>query len=367
MAVQIGASTCCLTTQRNLNEISQGLVTTLKFDNVGMLQWVTSSTNRSGFEQIPLLDPDGKTISVRVQYWTNPRTAASTSRPNICSADGTTAQKHANVTQDTERSVKLTLSEPQFRTFCGDGVKESEFAKQQIMAKLNELFIGIDTDLVTIAYQQAGNFYGGVAPGNGKEVKLITNVGTANYNGAMTIANDMEDAQMVGTPAAIGLGYLRDYSKLSDIACCDSNGIDMTKANTPWFYFPDRRVDVVIPNSQNFIVAAPGALQLVPVPRWVGPYDDMKNGTAEKYQAKTTLIVEVPGGGTIPVDFTVYRPFCGDNNNGDTTWTMTWSLPFGWFVLPTDLEPVGSPFESVNGIFLYRGICGANTCADVPS
>lgn len=367
MAVQIGASTCCLTTQRNLNEISGGNVTTFKIDNFGGLQWVTSDTNRSGFEQVPLLDPDGKTLAVRVMYWTNPRTDSSTTRPNICATGDTTAQKFANVTADYERSIKLTLSEPQFRTFCGDGVRESQFAKEQIMAILNQLFAGIDTDVLTRMYIEAGNFYGGVAPGNGKEVKLITNVGTANYNGAMTIANDMEDAQVVGTPAAIGLGYLRDYSKLASIACCDQNGIDLTKSQSPWIYYSDRRVDSIIPNSQNFIVAAPGAFQLVPVPRWVGSYDDLKNGTAREDQVKTTVTVQVPGGGTIPVDFTVYRSFCGENNDGDTSWVLTWSLPFGWFVLPTDLEPVGSPFESVNGIFLYRGTCGANTCSDVPS
>lgn len=367
MAVQIGASTCCLTTQRNLNEIAGGNVTTLKIDNFGMLQWVTSATNRSGFTQVPLLDPDGKTISVRVQYWTNPRTAASTSAPNICSTDSTTAQKFANVTAEYTRSVKLTLSEPQFRTFCGTGVKDSEFAKEQIMARLNQLFDGIDTDMTTIAYQQAGNFYGGVAPGNGKEVKLITNVGTANYNGAMTIANDMEDAQVVGTPAAIGLGYLRDYSKLADVACCDQNGIDLTKANTPWLYYSDRRVDTVIPNSQNFIVAAPGALQYVPVLNWTGPYDDIVNGTAREDQAKTNVLVQVPGGGTIPLDFTVYRPFCGDSNDGNVSWVLTWTARFGFWVLPSDLEAVGTPFESVNGLFLYRAICGANTCSDVPS
>lgn len=333
-----------------------------------MLQWVTSGSNRTGFTQIPLLDPEGKTIGVRVMYWTNPRTAAGTTEPNICSTDSTAVQKFANVTAEYIRTVKLTLSENQFRTFCGDGVLESEFAKEQIMAKLNQLFVGVNQDLNTIAYQQRGNFYGGVAPGDsGKEVKLVTNVGTANYNGAMTITNDMADAQVRGTPAAIGLGFLRDYAQLAAIACCDQNGIDLTKGSTPWIYYSDREPDNIIPNSQNFFVMAPGAFQIVPILKWVGVYDDMTNGTAEKYQAKTNLSVQVPGGGTLPVDYTVYRPFCGDNNDGNTNWILTWTVRFGFWVLPTDLEAVGSPWESVNGIFLYRGTCGANTCADVPS
>lgn len=117
----------------------------------------------------------------------------------------------------------------------------------------------------------------------------------------------------------------------------------------------------------NFLLLAPGAAQMVERPRWKGVYDDFVNGTAETDKAKTTITVPIPGSGSIEVGFTVYREFCGESNNGDTSWVLTWEVPFGMWSLPSDLEAVGSPYRSVNYIFHYQATCGAPSCADVAS
>lgn len=363
MSLAIGAQKACLQVQQYLDDIAGNNVPTLKIDNFGGLQWVTSATNTSGFQGLENQDPGGKNRSVKVWYWTNPRTAAGTDcTPDICTPGSTTSQKNAEMTLQLCRNVSLTLDEQEFRDFCGDGVLNSQFAQNQLQGKLNELLSGIDSDLVTYINAHAGNFYGGIA---GPKTLIMLRADGSPYHGAeTTISNDLEDAQVMGVPAAIGLGYLRTYSKTVKLACCDNTGIDLSKmASGAWGYFGDRRVDTVVGTDNNFFVLAPGAVQLVTKVKWVGHYEDIRSQS----EAKTTVRVPVPGGGSIPVDFTVYRSFCGSGNDGLTKWVLTWSVNFDFFSLPADTEAVGSVFNSVNGIFHYKATCGTPTCADVNS
>lgn len=366
MAVQISATTCCNVVQQELENIARGNVTTLKIRNHGALQALKSPSNTSGFETINLDTMDGKNTAVRVKYWTNPRTAASTSRPNICSTDSTTAEKYANVTIDQTRSVKLTLSEPEFRDFCTSGVRNSQFAQQQIQGRLDQLFEGLDQDIVTYLATHRSNFYGGVAPG--KTVKLVKNDESPSQGGIIEVAQDMMEAGTIGMPMAIGSGYVWSVGKLLDLACCSNAGIDLSKlSSSPWVTYYDLQVDATMDGRNNFLLLAPGAAQIVERPRWRGEYDDNQNGAALTTELKTTLTVPIPGSGTIDVGFTIYRDFCGSSNDGDTSWVLTWEVPFGMWSTPSDLEAVGSPYRSINYIFHYAATCGSPSCADVAS
>lgn len=363
MGVAIGATKACLQVQQVLDDIAQGNVPTLKIDNFGSLQWITSATNTSGFEGLENQDPGGKNRTVKIWYWTNPRTGAGTDcTPAICTPGTTTAQKNAEMTLSYCRDVSLTLDEQEFRDFCGEGVVDSRFAQMQMQGVINQLLAGISTDAVTYINAHSGNFYGGIA---GPKTLIMLRADGSPYHGAeTTVSNDLEDAGVVGTPGAIGLGYLRTYSKTVQLACCDNTGIDLSKmSSSTWGYFPERRVDTVVGANDNFFVLAPGAVQLVTKVKWVGPYEDIR----DRNEVKTTVRVPVPGGGSIPVDFTVYRSFCGSGNDGLTKWVMTWSVNFDFFSLPADVEAVGSVYRSVNGIFHYRATCGTPTCADVNS
>lgn len=375
MGVNIGlASSCCNTVQQALVDISQGNVTTLKIQNHGMLQWVTSDANRSGFTAVPLQSPNGKNQTVNITYWQNPRTSATTSRPNICSTGSTTAEKYATFTPDLYASVKLTLDERQFREFCstppaGSDIRASRFAQEQVMALMNQLYEQIDQDAVTYASTHRSNFYNGVAPGtNGKTVKLVKSDESPSQGGIMDVRKDMMDARVIGTPAAVGSGYIWTVTEFLKYACCSTAGIDLSRLDSsPWVQYYDLNVDSIMAGTNNFFMLAPGALQIVPVVDWIGAYDDVATGNALPTEAKTNILAEVPGGGTLPLDFTVRREFCGTNNDGDSKWVLTWTAHYGFYNVPSDLEPVGSPFRSVNGIFHYRATCGAAACSDVAS
>lgn len=367
MAVSIGATTCCLTIQQALTDVSQGNVTTLKIQNHGSLQAVTSAQNRSGFETVQTNDPDGKNRVVKVKYWSNPRAASDTTRPDICTTGPTTPEKYADVNANLTRSVKLTLSESQFRNFCDrDGIRSSRFAQEQTMAMMNQLFQGINTDTVTYMNVNAGNFYNGVAPG--KTVKLVKNDESPSWGGIQQVRQDMMQAGVTALPFTIGSGYIWSVTDTLKLACCNTAGIDLSRmSGTPWIQFYDLDVDVVVDGTNNFFALAPGALQMVTKNYFVGAHDDLVNGTAEPDKVKTTTIAQVPGGGSIELDTSVYRDFCGGDGKGDSNWVLTWTANFGFFNVPSDLEPVGSPYRSVNGIFKYKASCGAASCADPAS
>lgn len=366
MPIQLGATKACLQVQQTLDNISQDNVNALKIENFGGLQWVTSSTNTSGFEGLENQDPGGKNRTVKVWYWTNPRTEAGTDcTPAICTPGTTNAQKYAEMTLSLCRDVSLTLDEEQFRDFCGpDGetIVQSPFAQQQMRTVVNQLLAGIDSDLITYIAAHAGNFYGSIA--GPKTVTMIRTDGSPFHGAETTISADLEDAGVMGQPAAIGLGYLRTYSKTVKLACCDQTGVDLSKlASSAYVYYSERRVGTITGAPNRFYVLAPGAVQLVTKNKWVGPFEDIRSQS----EAKTTVTIPVPGGGSIPVDFSVYRSFCGANNDGLTKWHMTWSLNFDFFSMPADDEAVGSPFRSINGIFAYDATCGDITCTDVNS
>lgn len=363
MGLAIGAQKACLQVQQSLDDIAGANVPNLKITNPGALQAVTRAENISGFEGLQVQDGSGKNRTVRVEYWTNPRTEAGTDcYPQICVAGSTDSPKYADMTLNLCRDVKLTLDEEEFRNFCGDGIKDSQFARNLTTGKIQQLLDAIDQDLVTFISTHPGNFYNKIA--GPKTVTLFKTDGSIYEGGELDIANDMEDAGVRGMPAAIGLGYLRTYSQKKKFACCNAAGIDLSNMDSSWMYFSERKVDTTVGNANNFFVLAPGAVQLVSKVKWVGPYEDIRS---EK-EAKTTVEITIPGTGyRLPVDFTVYKDFCGGDNDGKTKWIITWSLNFDFFSLPPDVEDAASPYRSVNGIFHYKATCGDITCADVNS
>jgi len=45
----------------------------------------------------------------------------------------------------------------------------------------------------------------------------------------------------------------------------------------------------------------------------------------------------------------------------DRVWRWVFTGTYGFFNLPSDLEPSGSPFAGVNNILLFDAVCGAGS------
>lgn len=365
MALAIGdianAQTCCRMVQMALDDVS-GCVSTFKIRKAGAIEAIRSGTNTANVGQVDVNDPGGKNKIVDLLYWQNPRVAAATDcTPDICTPGTNTPQLAARVNADLCRSVSLTLDEEAFRDFCGgDGVVTSDFARAQTRALMNQLLDGMDQDAVTFLAANLGQFGAGVVGPLG--ITLLNQNQAPNYGGIVAVKQSFQDIEAEGVPFLIGQGLLDTYTMLSSISCCNDSGINIGESGQDFNYFRDSRVDTTLAGQNNIIGWTPGAIQMVSRVTYVDGYEDRRS----EQQMKTTVEVQL-GGQPLRLDFTIQRDFCGDNNDGQSEWLLTWIARFGFFSAPTDLEPAGSFFRDVNCILQFQADCDTVDCSDVPS
>jgi len=346
------AGTCCRTVQQSLiDTMGANNDITLKIARPGLFEAIRSARNMAGFEQLEFQDPQGRTRVVQIKYLDATRTAAATARHDICVAGDTDGENFADVSLNYTRSVKMTMDDGEFQTFCTD---MSEMQAGQLRKYLNQLYVGINTDANTDLVANVGAFLpasGLVAP---LAVPLLTPAGAANHWGEIQIKNTFEDIENTERPYLIGSGILRDYTKIRDIACCNDQGVDISRG-ADFDYYRDNQLDTTVGTANNIIGFTPGAFQMASQTRYVGQYQHFEGNNA-----KTTIIDPLYN---IPLDFTVYYNFC-ETEASRSFWVLTWSLNFGFFYIPDDIEPGGSPFAGVNNILHYQANCSeADVCS----
>lgn len=365
MSVTIGTTdNCCRTVQQGLAMVAGSQnITTYRIDRPGMLDALTSGVNTAGTQAIDIDDPTSKNRIVKVRYWQNPRTAAASTAPNICAFGTSVGEKYATVAVNKTRSVELTLKDDEFRDFCAalsgaDTIAQTDFAMQQIAAKMNQLVKYIDRDAVGEIYANAGNFRDGTS--TAKDVTLtsaVNGVYAPQYKGELDMLNAFEDIESEGKPIVVGSGLWREYTKLKNIACCNEAGVDLSLVGDDFYYYRDPYVDTAASDNNIGIAWAPGSAQIFFRTYFRPPFS---HTSSDKQKGVVTMDYN---GTSIPLDFTAYYDYCGDSNNGrDSKWVLTWTASFGMFYLPSDLEAVGTDFEGVNNILLFKGNCGPVTC-----
>ena len=357
LPVLIGQSgECCRTIQQSLLAAVGDNDHSAKISNPGFFQSIMSSRNKAGFQQIDLQDPQGRTRIVQVRYTSGLPSQTSDSATDICSPGDTESEKYANVSTNYYKEIKLTLDDGEFETFCAT---QSEFRDEMTRKKLNQLYGAINTDLVTEATANFGNFWN-TGANAALSVPLISSTGTPVYWGETEILDSFEDAELTERPFLVGSGFLRKYTRLQNIACCNDGGLDISADNS-FDYFRDGAVDSVIGSSNNIIGFAPGAYQLVKTNRFVGQFEKSDN-----YKTKTTVVDPASG---LTLDLSVYYDWCenpGDENDR-SKWIITWGLRYGLFILPTDLAEPATPWDGVNSTFHFQATCGEVAPCDEPS
>ena len=330
-------------------------ITVSKFQIQGALMALKSPENTSGFEQIDLQDKQGRTQTTQVRYTAGlPLAQATNARTNICTAGDRETELFSNITTNYVREIKLTLNDADFEAFCAT---QSSMRDELTRKKLNALYAAVNSDIVTELAANFGNHWS-TGVNTPVQVPLIDTDGGANYWGEMEILNEFEDMETLGRPILISTGRLREYAKLTKIACCNDRGQNLDNA-ADFAYYRDGQVDQTIAATSNIIALAPGASQLITRNNFVGQFEKFDGNNA-----KTTVTDPVSG---LSLDMSVFYNWCENPDDQDatarSTWVITWSLDFGIFTIPTDLMPVGSDWEGVNGILHFQGTCGdANVC-----
>jgi hypothetical protein len=305
----------CQKLQTDLNTVAGINAPALKRDRVGYLDALMSEENRMGFEAIPI-PTNGKYRAVQVNYIQRGiADSVNLTCTNSCDTDQEIAplETIVNITNCIE-TKGMKFSEDQMRKLCE---ADAVYVSSVIMAQMNALNTALNQQLLAGQSSNFGKFGDGTTQ---KDIKLFE--ATTNAPRAIASAQIRHEFDLVGasgSPMIIGGGNFDLYAKTQQIACCNANtGTDLSRW-TDYMYYNDRFVNTVI-GANEFVVLAPGAVQLLTWNKYVGDYakrnDVFEHGT-----------ITDPFTG-LTYDLKVHYDDCADE------WSIKLSLNWELFFLP---------------------------------
>lgn len=131
----------------------------------------------------------------------------------------------------------------------------------RIVETANILLLAIDQDLVT----QMATKFGYNTTTNHPTGKVINiNQDATKFildNGIIDMMRDIQENEICGEPCIVGSGLFAAYDKSRALACCSTNGQDMSKATAPNFFFDKQTQNIWGPNSIGLF--APGSVKFI--------------------------------------------------------------------------------------------------------
>jgi hypothetical protein len=328
----------CEKVQTSLNDLMGNNAPESKRTPVGYLQAILSPTNRAGFSSIPIDQGNGKKRSARITYAQRGTEADITDTYNNgCTPEISKTPFEDIVSVDTPLStLGISFSEDEMRKLCE---ADSAWMARVINSELNPFMTALNKRLITLQNANFGNFADG---SNARKDRILINAsGEAIYNGEVAILNDFEDIDAGSRPMLIGSGMLRDYTRLTDVGCCNSVGVDLG-AGGDFDYFNDRHVGGILGNANDFIGLAPGNVQLVTYNKYKGAYRKEND-----VFSKGTIIDPVTG---LELDMRWKYDDCNE------VYTLTFSLWYMLYFLPANAFASSDDLEGVNYTLHYRGV-----------
>jgi len=332
MAFTVGL---CQKIQTDLNMVAGINAPALKRDRVGYLDALMSQENRQGFEAIPI-PTNGKNRKVQINYI---QRGVDADVLTTCTASCDTAVEPApfETIVDVPNCLEtkgMLFNESEMRKLCE---ADAVYVSNVIMAQMNAINVKLDKLLLAQQLANFGKFEDGTAQ---KTVQLFENVSNAPRAIATAkIRHEYDLTGASGAPMLIGGGHLDLFAKTQQIACCNSTtGTDLARW-TDYMYFNDRFVEGVI-GVDEFIVLAPGAVQLLTWNNYVGDYakrnDVFEHGT-----------ITDPFTG-LTYDLKVHYDDCAD------AWSIKLFLNWGVFFIPQAAFKATDDLFGVNYTFNWK-------------
>jgi len=266
----------CQKLQTTLNRTAGQNAPALKRDRVGYMEALLSEANLSGVEMIPV-PTNGKKRMVQIDYYQRGFNAEINGTTNDCVTDEEPGplEKIVDIT-DTVQSAGLLFNESEMRKLCE---ADDVWISNVLMGQMNAVNVTLNQHLLGLQATNFGNFEDGTAL---KTVKLFEDTTNASRGIATAqIRHEYDKAAASGAPIMVGGGNLDLFAKVNQIACCNDVGVDMARW-TDYQYYYDRFVEGAI-GANEFIVLAPGAVQLVTWNEYLGDYakanDVFEHGT----------------------------------------------------------------------------------------
>lgn len=327
----------CEKVQTSVVNLMKNNAPEVKRTPVGYLQAIMSPANRAGFSAIPVDQGNGKKRTVRATYAQRGTEADITDTYNNgCTPEISKVPFETDIEVNTPLStLGISFSEDEMRKLCED---DDVWMARVVNAELNPFMTALNKRLIALQAANFGNFSGG--SNVVKSRKLINSAtNSADYYGENLILNDFEDIDATGRPILIGSGKLRDYTRLTDIGCCNNLGTDLGQAGD-FDFFQDRMVGGILGNVDDFIGLAPGNVQLVTYNKYVGKYKKEND-----VFSKGTFIDPYTG---IKLDMRWKYDDCNE------VYTLTFGLWYELFFLPDDAFAAGDELNGVNYSLHYR-------------
>lgn len=332
----------CRDIQTSLNSLMGSNAPSVRRTPVGYLQALMSPTNRAGLEAIQLDTKDGKKHMMEIIYTQR----GTEEHVKLAENNGCTPEFSVKPYSDVIEITNpisldtLTFSEDQMRRLC-TGDTDLTWMTERLYEQLDGLSTVLNKQLITIQGANFGNFANGSPNVTSRQLLnvIAANNKVPNAYGEVQIFNDLEDVDYTGRPIMIGSGKLREYTRLSEIGCCNNNGIDNSELGD-FDYFNDRFVGGILGNADDFITLMPGNVQLMTFNKYNGQYVK-KNDSFKK--------------------FTIVDPYTGlewdirwKYDDCNEVWMVTLGLMYELYFMPTDAFRADDPLNGVNGTFHYR-------------
>lgn len=269
----------CAKLQVNLNDIAGTNAPALNRQRVGYLDALMSDINRMNMTAIPV-PTDGKFKAVQINYQGQACDSdVVTSCAANCEPEVDPTPKEALITEFACAKYKMGFDEAEMRKLCE---ADNVWVGQNIMRAMNAINVSVDKSLLA---QQASNF-GTFADGSAsKQIPLFT-TGSPSVLNPMAwaiIRHYLDELGANGAPLVIGGGKIDLFAKAQQLACCNSaTGMDLSKMTGDGYFYHDINVNSAL-SSDDFIVLAPGAVQLITWNKYQGDYakrnDSFEHGT----------------------------------------------------------------------------------------
>ena len=333
----------CSKLQQDLNNVAGSNAPALKRDRTGYLDAVVSEENKSGVEMIQV-PTNGKYRAVQINYiqrGTTDDVNLTCSQTCEGSIEKAPFETVVNITNCIE-TKGLVFNEDQMRKLCEP---DSVYVSNVIMSQMNAVNVALNKQMLALQASSFGNFADGT---NLKSVQLFENTtNAARAIATAQIRHEYEKTGAVGAPLMIGGGNLDLFAKVQQIACCNSTtGTDLARW-VDYMYYNDRFVDTEI-GANEFIVLAPGAVQLVTWNKYVGSYakrnDVFEHGT-----------ITDPFTG-LTYDLKVHYDDCADQ------WVIKFLLNWELFFIPANAFAASDDLSGVNYSFHFEDCSTITSC-----
>ena len=343
----------------------------IKLDLFGNFEALNAPVNKTAIEEIDreaTSDKSGHIRSIEAFYRRRATSDIVNESPN-CSFDPDEGRKQITIDIDQYREVQFSMDETDIAQFCADasealnwikmpGVDQRDIPVTTLMLEvyrvvktyMNALFASVEEDCATFTASAFGyNLGNSPADPTAITVPFLTNAdGSPLYKGIQDMMHQYKSLNaQVGRPLAVGLGILDKFVNTIALGGEAASGIDFSKLNLPFDYFPSNYAPDIYGGTNNFALLAPGSAMVFTRNRNAGNFGGRKADGSFYGWFPAPLQRDNK---LVNLDLAVNGDYCG---NVTRKIQLTISLDYGFFSIPIDAYQASDRLSGVTGVFEY--------------